>query len=507
MLEYFKYVDFFSIRFHLYTNNQPRFRNTFGGIMSFIFILICLVIFISSSYEDIFKLNPISSKSEIVESEPKKININKEKIWIPFRMVTYGEKFVDHRGILYILPYFVEGKYNNVTGINLKYNLLNYTLCNETSMINKANNYKINIKLNESFCIDTKDISFGGSWNGKFINYIEINLYLCKDGMDLNISDPKCYKLDSLLDNSWILEIYYPVVQFQPTNLETPMAVIYRNYYYRLSGYANKIQRLYLQEHILSDDKGTIMSKSKNSSFWGASTLYGDDYYLPYNKNIVHKNSSSRIYTLNIYMDEGYIYYTRTYKKLFLIIANVIPLIRIVLYFFNKVTQHIKMSFVKRKLAGLIFENKEKSKCSLIKLRRVNNNNLSMNKKIIIKKKDKKKNKIINNNIIIDNKSLNEINKDYKEKEFKNNNFEHKNKEVFLNNNSFNKSNISLNSDNAIKILNKKEIVLINSKNKSFSMDEPIKEEISPNKNIIIKNSNSKKYLFSYLYFFLEVFI
>ena len=462
--------------------------------MSFIFFLICLAIFISSSYEDIFKLNPISSKSEIVDSEPKKIIISKEKIWIPFRMVNYDGKFVDHRDILYILPYFVEGKYDNETGMNLKYNLLSYKLCNETSMINKENNYKIDIELNESFCIDTNDIPFGGSWNGKFINYIEVNLFLCKDGIDLNISDPRCSKLDSLQDNSWILEIYYPIIQFQPTNLETPMAVIYRSYFYRLNGYGSKVQRLYLQEHILSDDKGSIISKYKNTSFWGTSTLYGDDYYLPYNNISINKNISSRIYSLNIYMNEGYIYYTRTYKKIFLVIANVVPLIRIVLYFFNKVTQHIKMSFVKRKLAELIFENKEKSKSSLIKLRMLNNNNLSKNNKIITKKKDKKKNK----------NKLNEKNKKYNNIDIKKSDFEDKNKDIFLNNNSFNKSNLSLNSDNVIKILNKKEIELINSKNKSFSMDKPIKKEISQKNIKITKNSNRKKYLFSYLYFFLD---
>ena len=79
-MDYLQYMDIFSIRFHLYTNNQPRFRNTFGGIMSFIFFLICIAIFFIFSYEDIFKLNPISSKSEIVDSNPKIININKEKI-------------------------------------------------------------------------------------------------------------------------------------------------------------------------------------------------------------------------------------------------------------------------------------------------------------------------------------------------------------------------------------------------------------------------------------------
>ena len=287
-------------------------------------------------------------------------------------MITYQKTFLDHREILYILPYYIEGKYNNMTGMNFNYHLLNYKLCNETSMSNKSKNYKIDIKLNQLFCIDRDDIPFGGSWADNYINYLQINIYLCKDGIDLNISDPRCSKIEYFINNkntSMIFEILYPVVQFQPTNYETPMAVIYRSYFYRLSPYGHKIERLYLKEHILSDDKSSIISKSKNTSFWGTSILYGDDYFLPNDNDSITINTSSRIYSLNIYMDSGYVFYTRAYKKIFLIISNVFPLFRIALFFVNKFTQHVKMSFVKRKLAGLVFENKERSKNALIKLR------------------------------------------------------------------------------------------------------------------------------------------
>ena len=471
MINCLKYMDIFSVRFHLYTKYQPRFRDAFGGIMTSIFYIICLGIFVIFSYDDICKLNPISSKSEIVDSGPKIININKEKIWIPFRMVTFEEKFLDHRGILYISPYFVEGKYDHETGMNLKYHLLNYKLCNETSMVNKTKNYKIDIKLNQLFCIDKDDIPFGGSWNDEFINYIEINLYLCLDGIDLNMSDPRCTNIERLLNNTtYLFEIFYPVVQFQPTNYESPMAVIYRSYFYRLSKYGYKVERLYLQEHILSDDRSNIITKYKNSSFWGASILYGDDYFLPNEFVSLNISNSSRIYSLNIYMDDGYIYYTRTYKKIFLIIANVFPLFKIALYIISKFTQHIKMTFIKRQLAGLIFENKEKKKHSIIRIKKVNNNNnynYPKNKIIITKNNDNDKiYKNINNNNFIDNKSLNDINN--KNNELKNKMFEQKNKDIIFNNNSLNKSNISLNSDNAIKMLNKQEILLINSKKKIF---------------------------------------
>ncbi len=107
-----KYLDFFSIKFNFYTNNQPNYQNIFGGIMTFLYVLICIIIFLVFSYDDLNKLNPITTKNEIPYFKRKIINMINENIWIPFRMVNYENKFVDHRGSLYIVPYLIEGKYN-----------------------------------------------------------------------------------------------------------------------------------------------------------------------------------------------------------------------------------------------------------------------------------------------------------------------------------------------------------------------------------------------------------
>jgi len=80
MKELIKYFDFYTIKFNFYTNNQPRFRNAFGGIMNLIYLFICIIIFIELSYQDLFKLKPITSISEIYSSTQKIVNINKEKI-------------------------------------------------------------------------------------------------------------------------------------------------------------------------------------------------------------------------------------------------------------------------------------------------------------------------------------------------------------------------------------------------------------------------------------------
>ena len=267
-MDVIKYFDFFGIKFYFYTNNQPYYQYSFGGIMYHSYTIICILIFIFFSYDDLKRTNPTTTTSDFTEKEPRKIDLNKEKIWIPFRIVNYENRFIRHPGILYIVPYFIEGHYYN-NQMNLKYHTLNYTLCNETSMANRPENYKINISLDELYCIEQDNILFGGFWNSKFMYYIEINLYLCDGDIIFNSSDPRCKKADDLLkkqNSSLIFDFYYPVVQFQPRILETPVAIIYKNFYYRLSTYSHKLEKIFIREYILSDDQDLLTTNYKNTS-------------------------------------------------------------------------------------------------------------------------------------------------------------------------------------------------------------------------------------------------
>ena len=511
-MDYLKFMDFFSIKFHLYTHNQPRYQNAFGGIMTFLYVIICILLFLCFSYDDLRRLNPISSISEVPDSSPRTIEFNKEKIWIPFRMTTFEEKFVDHRGLFYILPYSVQGIFNENIGMDLKYQKLNYKFCNETEMVKTFDNYKIDVPLDYLFCIDKDDIPFGGSWNMDYIKYVELNLYLCKDGVNFNASDPRCTKMEELLKygaTNWVFEFYYPVVQFQPTDFKNPLTLVYKNYFYRISTYATKVERLYLQENILSDDNGLIFTEYNNVSCWGTSNYYGDNYYN--NFDLLGTNNSSRIFSLDIYMDKGHILYTRTYKKIFLLFSNMFPWFRLVLYFINKFTQHIKMSTTKRRLAGLIFENKLRERRTIINLKESKESCKAINQLIITRIKNSKKELINNDNnknsinySMKENNLLGEMKHNYKNFKFKN----IENDKSLNRNNSMIKSSLPLKSDNTIKLLNKKEISFINLKNISNSIHGSVKLE-EFNKNIFNNKSNKKtkkkvKFIFPYYYFFLD---
>jgi hypothetical protein len=315
--------------------------------------------------DDFKKLNPLTTKSEVEGGEFRVVNLKESKIYIPWRLITYEEKFINHKGILYPMVTLIEGELDSNIGMNLKYHNLKYSLCNETSMVNITGFYHIDTPLNELYCIQQDDIPFGGSWLADKIFYLEVNLFLCEDGIKFNASDNRCTILEDIVkftNTTWLFEFYYPIVQFQPTNQEVPMMVIYKNYYYRLSSHTYKLERLYVQENILSDSNGLFSSSSINTSFWGISTIYGDTYFWSEEQDPLVKSNSSVLFSLDIYMDQGHIYYSRSYRKIFETLSNVFPLLNILLIIFEKFTIWVKSSFARQSIVEIVFESSKNFK-------------------------------------------------------------------------------------------------------------------------------------------------
>jgi len=359
-----RYCDFFNINFHFYYENKDTI-SIFGGFMCLCYILSCILITIILSMDDFKKLNPLTTKSEVEGGEFRVVNLKESKIYIPWRLITYEEKFINHKGILYPMVTLIEGELDSNIGMNLKYHNLKYSLCNETSMVNITGFYHIDTPLNELYCIQQDDIPFGGSWLADKIFYLEVNLFLCEDGIKFNASDKRCTILEDIVkftNTTWLFEFYYPIVQFQPTNQEVPLMVIYKNYYYRLSSHTYKLERLYVQENILSDSNGLFSSSSINTSFWGISTIYGDTYFWSEEQDPLVKSNSSVLFSLDIYMDQGHIYYTRSYRKIFETLSNVFPLLNILLIIFEKFTIWVKSSFARQSIVEIVFESSKNFK-------------------------------------------------------------------------------------------------------------------------------------------------
>ena len=522
-MKFLRYFDFFDVKFHFYIGGQPTNNTTFGGIMNILFLISCLLTFLIFSLDDLKRLNPITTKSEIPGGEMRIANLRNSKIWIPWRMVTYEEKFVDHRGILHPIVSLIEGRWNDTFGMDLTYRTLSYKLCNETSMANKTDEYQIDVPLNELFCIEEDNIPWEGSWYGDILYYVEVNLFLCEEGIHFNASDPKCTKMTDLLKHrniSWLFEFYYPVVQFQPTNFGVPMAVIYRSYYYRLSTYANKVERIYIQENILSDDKNLLSTATLNTSYWGMTNIYGDSYFMPEGIDPLVKSTSSRLYSLVIYMDQGIIYYTRSYKKVFSILSDVFPILNFLLLVFKKIARIIKLTYTKKSTSELLFENVQPcsnidKKLILTENKKKNNKN-ELNDIISINiKRNSKPNESLNHNyhtnILRYNGDSNNLieNRNSNSKEF-NNTAEKRPSFLLLNKNNNTQSRSYLNDVNLLGLLNikqlKRKYTVIGGKINTFGLDyHKLESEIHSISKI--KKTKKIKRLFPTYYYFMDTFI
>jgi hypothetical protein len=254
--------------------------------------------------------------------------------------------------------------------MDIYYEFLDYKKCSETSMINNSDLYMIDIALDQLYCIDMEDIDIGGSWDSDFLNLVTLDIYNCKNGIDYDENNTNCTKYEKIREiagenNNFQFEIYYPVVHYQPLNKTNPIFIKYTNYFYHISIFSNKIDRMYLQQHILKDDKGLISKDEKSFSYWGIVSFNGDSYTTGNKKDLMNEGSTSRLYSFNIYLKSEVIYYNRSYKKMSLILADGLPVINIVFIFFKIISKIFKISSRNKKLIELLFENLKKKKIKI----------------------------------------------------------------------------------------------------------------------------------------------
>jgi len=382
-----KYLDIFGTKCSFFIEKTPKLYSVTGGILSVISICTCILVFVYTTLNDFLRITPSISTSSIQPSEIQKVSIGKEKIWIPWRIKDYSNHFINHTNLFYPFIYnYYSIRKTLGTGFEIKEKKLNFTLCNQTSFMNKSEIYYIDSALDQLYCIEMDDIDIGGDWTSNFISYIEFDLYLCKEGIDYDLNNPKCTRYENIShylgqNNSLMMSLYYPIVQFKANETINPMTVIYRERMYHISRYTNKIDRMYLQKYILKDDLGWFSKDYNETSYWGLNSFEGDSYATGEERDLMAEGSTSRVYSFNIYIEPTVFTYYRSYKKIYIIFSESIPLVYIVSFIFNVIATFCKFHTINKKFSEFLFVNlKEKTDIFDKKIHEIKHG-LSKNKK------------------------------------------------------------------------------------------------------------------------------
>ena len=379
-----KNCDCFGTRFYFYIERNRKLYTPLGGIFTLFSCIFGIIIFIYINLDD-FIHNIPNSTTSTERNNHKIIKFKEEKIWIPWRIRNFGGKTVNHTNLLYPIIYYYKGVRNNeLKSMVTSYEFINYKLCNETSMIDNTDYYTIDIELDQLYCIDMEDLNMGGGWDSDFLFLVTFDLYACKNGIDYDKNNKNCSTYEKIAEvagnnNCFEFEMYYPVVHYQPLNKTTPIFVEYKNDFYHLSRYTNKIDRIYLQQHILIDDKGWFLKDEETYSRWGCASLTGDSYANGNKRDLMNEGSTSRFYSFNIYLKSDVIYYNRSYKKrINLIFSEGLPIVNIVFIVFRFISKVFKISSENKKITELLFENLKEKK-TFMKINKKYTNNIKIN--------------------------------------------------------------------------------------------------------------------------------
>ena len=399
-----KYLDCFGARFNFYIERNRKLYTPLGGIFTLLSCIFGIIIFIYINLND-FIHNIPNSTTSTERNNHQIIKFKEEKIWIPWRIRDFGSKTINHTNLIYPIIYYYKGQRDKeIKSMITSYEFINYKLCNETSMVNNSDYYVIDIELDQLYCIDMEDLNMGGGWDSDFLFLVTFDLYTCKNGIDYDENNKNCTSYEKIAEvagnnNCFEFEMYYPIVHYQPMNKTTPIFVEYKNDFYHLSRYTNKIDRIYLQQHILRDDKGWILNKEEVYSRWGCASLTGDSYATGNKRDLMNEGSTSRFYSFNIYLKSDIIYYNRSYKKrVHLILSEGLPIVNMIVIIFRFIAKVFKISSENKKLTELLFENLKEKK-TIIKISNKNWVGVGRKKGLFNKNfKISQKNITINNN-------------------------------------------------------------------------------------------------------------
>ena len=345
--EFLRYLDIFGTKCSFYTEQRLKLYTPLGGILSITSFVAGIFIFIYFNMSSFKREDPTIVTSSVVKEEHK-IKFSEEKIWIPWKISNDNDdNFFNYSGVLFpIIKYYYK---DNNTELNSKN--LSFRLCNETSMANKPENYLIESSLDQLYCIDMEDLFMGGEFNSS-LYYVQLNLYICKDGIDYDQNNSNCVSNDKLNNFYNYLKIifYYPSFQFQQINYESPVKIQYFKNYVLLNQNVSKIEQLYLRKIIIYDKLGLFDIKTKIYNYWTFSSIYKDFYF-------IQNNSISKLYSFDIFIEPNTIYYYRSYKSISFILAQSLPLIKLVHNLLKLIAKVFKLSSINRKMTELLFEN------------------------------------------------------------------------------------------------------------------------------------------------------
>ena len=504
------YLDFdiYSKSIGFFYHDKERIGSMLGFVLTIIYIIATLCLFIFYTIETINKNDIKVHDSILYQNEVPEMIINSNNFYFAFGVENYltgFTRFIDET-IYFPKVLFINKIKEGSTFKEIEENLLDYERCDESKFGIEYQNLLVNGELNNSYCLKNFNLTLSGNFKYDRLSYIKINIYPCVNTTENNNHCKPQEIINTFLSGTFI-SILVKDIGLEPSNYLKPVVPQFQDIYVT-------IDKSYFRDFVIffgiteiQTDEGLFFEDFHKERYINYMKTTQGIYY----QDEQNYNNGDSICEVQFRMSDDIRIQKRTYRKMsevFAITGGYMQLIStifsIITFLTNKIEYEVEMvnslfnfypkkgklslkhqilklsiespsislknryfSFQRGKNPNMGPDNKnninsDNDKNNIMKL----NNNNSIQSSDIIKKQNFLNGKINENNTNINNnKNINSIKSCRKDKESSNEDNNNKSKIAFLN---FGNRNIKRNS------IFKKSIII---KKKTSIMDDVKKKE------------------------------
>ena len=352
------YLDFdiYSKRISFFYNNKEKLGSTLGFILTIVYAIASLIIFLNYLIKTIKREEVILSDSIVYPTSILAIDINNDIFNIAFGLENHTnlKRFADE-SIYYPRVFYIEKIKENGEFKTISQKELDIELCKFNNIESEYQYLFENI--NNSYCLKNYNLTLKGGFKYNKMSYIKINIYPCVNKSENNYHCKPQNIIDEYLSSTYFSTLAKDI-GINPVNFTYPTIPIAQNLYSIVN--KNILNELIMYYRITEIDTDTGLF----------SNIIKKETYLKYSKELHYfhfienkdNKSEKEIFTAEIRLEDDIYFYKRTYTKMSQVFSVIGGYMQVIYTSFTLVSLLTKTINIEQKLLNSLFNFNIKKK-------------------------------------------------------------------------------------------------------------------------------------------------
>ena len=222
-LNYYFNFDIYASSPNFYFNNHDKINTWFGTLLTVIYILVSLTLFIYHLVEIFNHSNLKVHDSIIYGQEMPSIELNPSSLYFAFGIEdpTSMSRFIDDSIYIPKIVFVDKAKINDEL-VTVYQENLEFERCNVNNFGDNYQKLFNEGELNNSYCLKNFNLTLAGGYKYERFSYIRIRIYPCINSTENNNSCKPQEQIDKFMSSSYF-SIILKDIGFNPSNFADPI--------------------------------------------------------------------------------------------------------------------------------------------------------------------------------------------------------------------------------------------------------------------------------------------